>query len=57
MSSYYKSPVFEKVLKNVNANDRLFNIKQTENKLKIVIRGVDSMEKAHANLMKLAENS
>ena len=56
MSSYYKSPVFENVLKNVNANDRLFNIKQTENKLKIVIRGVDSLEKAHANLMKLAEN-
>ena len=56
MSPYYKSPVFETVLKNVNANDRLFNIKQTENKLKIVIRGVDSLEKAHANLRKLAEN-
>ena len=57
MSSYYKSPVFESVLKNVNAHSGLFNVKQTENKLKIVLRGVDSLEKAHANLMILAENS
>ena len=56
MSPYYKSKVFEGVLRSVNANDRLFNIKQVENKLKIVLRGVDSLEKAHANLTKLAEN-
>lgn len=56
MSPYYKSKVFEGVLRNVNANDRLFNIKQVENKLKIVLRGVDTLEKAHANLTKLAEN-
>ena len=46
MSPYYKSKVFTGILQNINANDRLFNIKQSEGKLKIVSRGIDSLPKA-----------
>ena len=53
MSPYFKSPVFSKVLEQVTANDKLFNLKQSEGKLKIVARGVDSMQKAWTVLNKL----
>lgn len=46
MSPYFKSKEFTKVLENVNANERLFNMKQSEGKLKIVTRGIDTLQKA-----------
>ena len=52
MSAYYRSPVFTKVLERVGENP-VFNLKQVENKLKIVLRNVDSMGKAHFLLSKL----
>ena len=52
MSSYYRSPVFNKVLERIGENP-VFNLKQVENKLKIVQRNVDSMMKAHSLLSKL----
>ena len=52
MSAYYRSPVFTKVLERVGENP-IFNLKQVENKLKIVLRNVDSMSKAHSLLSKL----
>ena len=56
MSPYYQSKTFDKVLQNIAANGPAFNFKQTDGKLKIVIRQVDSLEKAWLNLNKLGEN-
>lgn len=53
MSPYYKSKVFSNVLRQVNANDRLFNLKQSDGKLKIVTRGVDTMSGALSTLGRL----
>lgn len=53
MSPFYKSKVFDRILENINAHSGTYNLKQVENKLKIVIRGVDSMEKAYSLLDKL----
>jgi len=52
-SPYYKSKTFEKVLGNINVNSSLFNLKQIENKLKTVSRGVDTLQKAYSLLSKL----
>ena len=52
MSPYYKSPVFAKVLEKTAEMPR-FELKQTENKLKIVVRDVPSLKEAHALLSKL----
>ena len=46
MSMYYKSDVFGRILANANKYERKFNLKQTEGKLKIVSRGIDSLQKA-----------
>jgi hypothetical protein len=52
MSPYYRSSTFTKVLERVGENP-VFNLKQVENKLKIVVRNVDSMKKAYSLLSKL----
>ena len=52
MSPYYQSSTFTRVLERVGENP-MFNMKQVENKLKLVVRNVDSMEKAYAVLSKL----
>ena len=53
MSPYFKSSVFSQVLEKVTENDKLFTLKQAEGKLKIVARGVDTMQKAWLVLNKL----
>ena len=53
MSPYYKTKVFSDILVKVGANERLFNLKQTEGKLKIVSRGIDSLPVAMSTLKKL----
>ena len=52
MSPYYKSQTFATVLERTAAIPR-FELKQTENKLKIVVRGIPSLKEAHAVLGKL----
>ena len=52
MSPYYRSSTFTKVLERVGENP-VFNLKQVENKLKIVVRNVDSIKKAWSLLSKL----
>ena len=52
MSPYYRSDTFQKVLAKVGENP-VFNMKQIENKLKLVVRNVDSLSKAYATLKKL----
>ena len=54
MSSYYKTKVFSDILKKVGTYDKLFNLKQTEGKLKIVTRGIDSLPAALGVLQKLS---
>ena len=57
MSPYYKSKVFDSVIAKIMENGNVFALKQSEGKLKIVTRGVDSLEKAHRLLKKLEFNS
>ena len=52
MSPYYRSSVFKNVMEKV-AKNPMFTLKQVENRLKLVVRGVDSMEKAYSVLKKL----
>ena len=52
MSPYYKSQVFASILEKTAAMPR-YELKQTENKLKIVVRGVPSLKDAHTLLSKL----
>ena len=53
MSNYYKTKVFSSILARINKNSGLFNLKQTEGKLKIVSRGIDSLPLALHTLEKL----
>ena len=53
MSQYYKTKVFADVLAKVGANERLFSLKQTEGKLKIVTRGIDTLPVALSTLRRL----
>jgi transcription-repair coupling factor (superfamily II helicase) len=46
MTKYYESPLFASVLEKISANPTLFTLKQSEDKLKTVSRGVDSLSKA-----------
>ena len=46
MSPYYKSEVFEKVMGRISAMEGKVELKQVENKLKIVSRGVPSLAAA-----------
>lgn len=54
MSPYFKSDEFGRVLQKITENSAVFTLKQNENKLKIVARGVDSLEKALSIFKKLA---
>ena len=52
MSPYYKSQVFSTVLEKTAAMPR-YELKQTESKLKIVVRNIPSLKEAHNVLGKL----
>ena len=53
LSPYYKSKTFENILSRISANPAIFALKQNENRLKTVSRGVDSIDKALSFLRKL----
>ncbi|MBQ9477051.1 MAG: transcription-repair coupling factor [Bacteroidales bacterium] len=53
MSPYFKSKLFGDVLEKITRNAGELTLKQSEEKLKIVARGIDSVEKALALLKKL----
>ena len=53
LSKYYKSDRFSKILENVSIHNQLFEIKQPDNRLRIVVRNVDSISKAYEILKKL----
>ncbi|MCF0184886.1 MAG: transcription-repair coupling factor [Bacteroidaceae bacterium] len=53
MSPYYKSKEFQNVIEKINSNERIFNLKQPDGKLKVVANGIDSLQKAYATVLKL----
>ncbi|MBO4263265.1 MAG: transcription-repair coupling factor [Bacteroidales bacterium] len=53
MSPYFQSELFAGILQKIDARSGIFQLKQSEGKLKIVSRGVDSLEKALVLLKKL----
>lgn len=53
MSPFYKSKTFSEVLEKIAVHDKAFTLKQSEGKLKIVSRGIDTMDRAYALLKKL----
>jgi transcription-repair coupling factor (superfamily II helicase) len=53
LSQYYRSDRFSKILENINMNPKLFELKQNDNKLRIFVRNIDSISKAHDVLNKL----
>ncbi|HJJ47289.1 MAG TPA: hypothetical protein O0X32_03455, partial [Methanocorpusculum sp.] len=55
MSPYFKSKEFTSVLEKVNLHERIFNLKQSEGKLKIVSRGIDTLSKALETLSMLSK--
>ena len=53
MSSYYRSKTFMEVLEKVSVNERLFELKNKDQKLRVISRGIDSVSKAYEVLKKL----
>ena len=53
MSPYFKSKKFANILQKINEYSGSLNLKQSDGKLKIVTRGIDSLDKALATLSKL----
>ena len=53
LSNYYKSNRFSDILMSVSNYPRLFELKQNDNKLRILSRNIDSLSKAYEVLMKL----
>ncbi|MDY6378242.1 MAG: hypothetical protein SPL17_06075, partial [Bacteroidales bacterium] len=53
MSPYYKTKTFSNMLQKINEHADSLNLKQSEGKLKIVTRGIDSLDKALMTLSKL----
>ena len=54
MSQYYKSPVFQSIIESLNKNQD-FELKQNDNRLRLVNRKVENLEKAYALLGKLGK--
>jgi len=53
MSPYYKSKKFSEVLEHINTSGNTFELKQSEGKLKVISRNVDSISKAFMLMNKL----
>jgi len=54
ISKYYRSKMFENILDRINANAPLFELKQNDDRLRIIVRKVDSIAKAYSVLKKLS---
>ena len=53
MSKYYKSERFSKILENLSAYPKVFELKQNDSKLRIFVRNIDSISKAYEILRRL----
>ena len=47
LSQYYRSDRFSKVLEKISMHPKLFEVKQPDGRLRIVVRNVDSISKAY----------
>lgn len=56
MSPYFQSEIFECVIEKVNIHANVFTFKQSEGKLKIIAREIESLEKAYSTLSKLKKS-
>ena len=54
MSKYYRSKRFAGIIENINKNPKLFELKQNDDRLRIISRKVDSISKAYSVLQKLS---
>lgn len=54
ISGYYRSKKFEDVLDGINRNNGIFEFKQTDGKLRVISRNVDTISKAYSVLKKLS---
>ena len=53
LSQYYRSDRFSKVLEKISMHPNLFEVKQPDGRLRIVVRNVDSISKAYSILCML----
>ena len=53
LSQYYRSDKFSKVLANVSEHPNVFEVKQPDGRLRIIVRNVNSLEKAYKILKML----
>ena len=53
LSQYYRSDRFSKVLESVTLNPNIFELKQNDNRLRILSRNIDTISKAYSVLKKL----
>ena len=53
MSKYYKSDRFSRILENMSAYPKIFELKQNDSKLRIFVRNIDSISKAYEILKRL----
>lgn len=53
MASYYRSDRFAKILESITANPKLFELKQNDSRLRIIVRNVDGISRAYDILKKL----
>ena len=54
MSPYYKTKTFATIIERINEHQPLFELKQTDEKLKIIVRNVNSIAKVNSLLEKLS---
>ena len=53
LSQYYKSKTFQNILEKLNDNQKTFDLKQNDNRLRIVSRNVPDLYQAYAQLCRL----
>ena len=53
LSQYYRSDRFSKVLESVSLNPNIFELKQNDNRLRILVRNIDTISKSYSVLKKL----
>ena len=56
MSQYYRSRKFAGIIERINENSSIFELKQTDDKLRIFVRNVPDLKKAYSLLSRLKEN-
>lgn len=57
MSQYYRSRKFAEILDSINENNTIFELKQSDDKLRIFCRNVPDLKKAYSVLGRLKKNN